>query len=581
MNQSNNISIGNSAIIFLLTAIILWLKCKWFAMWCLSFLDANYDYSQLAQNLAISAASLIISSIVWLSKRPWFGIVLMIIIDLWIIANIIYFRANHLLITYSAIAMCSNMDGFQQAILAYVDWRIYLFPAITVAYAVLSVWLSPTNRHPFAFGGTVLIAIACSIIASSIRCKHGGVNNMWLVDEPIPWQEKYNPFITPTNLLPEQWKMELTELNYTYHHSIIAYGVDVLTTGHKRYSELIQNQNNIKLTPEEQNILDSLILNKENILSQTTIPDNLLIIIVESWESWVFNHKDLDGQYVMPKIQQIMREHPYLLANKVTPQVRHGVSADGQMIINTGLLPLIDGAACMLYGENSYPNLSHFYSSSANIDACNRAWNGNVTSKSYHYQQHLAPQDESWWMENTTAPLAKDFILNHKQSACVQVITIGSHSPFCFIPESEYLHTLHFADSVDELSSRYMQSINWMDYHIGTLLEKLDTDGLFNNTTIVMTGDHTFHREGEYYCPLLIFSPNIQNTKTINDIVYQMDVYPTILSLIGQSNHYWNGFGIDLSSDTQSRAISIEQASLISDKLIRMNYFSKLNNDNR
>ena len=67
------------------------------------------------------------------------------------------------------------------------------------------------------------------------------------------------------------------------------------------------------------------------------------------------------------------------------PQVRHGVSADGQMIGVTGLLPISEGATCRLYNTNVYPNYAHLYTSSAIINPCKGTWNQEQMTKCYQF----------------------------------------------------------------------------------------------------------------------------------------------------------------------------------------------------
>jgi hypothetical protein len=58
-----------------------------------------------------------------------------------------------------------------------------------------------------------------------------------------------------------------------------------------------------------------------------------------------------------------------------------------------------------------------------------------------------------------------------------------------------------------------------------------------------------------------------------------MDIYPTYSSLLGVDEYHWKGFGINLLSDTTAndprRLIQEEEAFVLSDKLIRNNYFAR------
>ena len=59
-----------------------------------------------------------------------------------------------------------------------------------------------------------------------------------------------------------------------------------------------------------------------------------------------------------------------------------------------------------------------------------------------------------------------------------------------------------------------------------------------------------------------------------------MDIYPTVLSLLGCSDYYWKGLGINILNEYQNdnldiRTITEENAFILSDKLIRNNFFNQ------
>lgn len=130
-------------------------------------------------------------------------------------------------------------------------------------------------------------------------------------------------------------------------------------------------------------------------------------------------------------------------------------------------------------------------------------------------------------------------------------------------------------------------------------MREIDTNPVLRDATIVITADHKiFNPEmreqfADYckdeklscsvdspYCPLVVYSPAIQSDKPIllSTHCYQMDIYPTILSLIGCENYYWQGVGVNILDDYNQteellRSIPENEAKYISDKLIRSNYF--------
>jgi phosphoglycerol transferase MdoB-like AlkP superfamily enzyme len=170
---------------------------------------------------------------------------------------------------------------------------------------------------------------------------------------------------------------------------------------------------------------------------------------------------------------------------------------------------------------------------------------------------------------------------------------MSTHSPF-----NAYAHlsTLTLPNEAPISFFNYLKSFNYTDQHLEKLFSAIESNEKLKNSTIVITADHTvFNNElrnsfNEFcssklqsysismdgYCPLIIYSPNIDNNKVVNDIAYQMDIFPTILDVIGCSDYYWNGFGISLLKEGASRTISADEALELSDKLHQANYFKFL-----
>ena len=80
---------------------------------------------------------------------------------------------------------------------------------------------------------------------------------------------------------------------------------------------------------------------------------------------------------------------------------------------------------------------------------------------------------------------------------------------------------------------------------------------------------------GETYTPLIVYSSDSHKNRVVEDTCYQMDIFPTILHLIGCENYYWHGFGVNLldSAARNNRTISEEEAYRLSDLIIRSDYF--------
>jgi len=246
-------------------------------------------------------------------------------------------------------------------------------------------------------------------------------------------------------------------------------------------------------------------------------------------------------------------------------QRMYGLSGDGLLITQTGLLPLTKGVSCMEFGANTYPNFAHFYDNSYLINPAPNSWNQGVTTYAYGYQHLIEPANTHHWNDSIVFAVAKDVCQQLTTPSCVAILTISTHLPFDGAPETMTLH-----DSIPWDDNDYFQCLHYADQCIGDFVAYLDTAATMKDATLVVTSDHNI-LYGSYRIPLIVRGTNVPNLIR-TDTTYQCDVFPTVLHTISQDNYFWKGFGINLSDTTQVRVVSPTLYSL-SDKLIRKNYF--------
>jgi uncharacterized sulfatase len=90
----------------------------------------------------------------------------------------------------------------------------------------------------------------------------------------------------------------------------------------------------------------------------------------------------------------------------------------------------------------------------------------------------------------------------------------------------------------------YMASTTYADAQMGKVIKALKEEGLYDNTIIVMWGDHGYHltdhgkwRKNTGYnvslrSPLIIKTPHNKKAQVIENIVQNIDIYPTLLELL-------------------------------------------------
>ncbi len=96
-----------------------------------------------------------------------------------------------------------------------------------------------------------------------------------------------------------------------------------------------------------------------------------------------------------------------------------------------------------------------------------------------------------------------------------------------------------------EFKHGYYASVSYIDEQIGKLLDTVEELGLYDNTVIIMLGDHGWHL-GEHsfwgkhnlmrhstHTPLIIAAPKTKRGATSSSVVEFVDIYPTLCDLCG------------------------------------------------
>ena len=99
-----------------------------------------------------------------------------------------------------------------------------------------------------------------------------------------------------------------------------------------------------------------------------------------------------------------------------------------------------------------------------------------------------------------------------------------------------------------KLKHGYYATISYVDHLIGKIINTLEQEGLSNNTIIIFVSDHGFNLKehsqwGKYTShrisgrvPLIIYDPRNESSVNSNSLVELVDIYPTILDLVGLDN---------------------------------------------
>lgn len=514
---------------------------------------------------------LIIAAPTLITTRNYWTISVNCLVDIWAIVNMIYFNSNGTMITYDMIFMLDNLSGFGSSLLTYMNFSQLLMPIITLLYVI-----AISSLHLWKTAQSNIKVIVMTLVVTWGIGMHITANVLTNYVNGCPLSMSIYQYCTQRTSMT-------AENRFVYQHSFISWLPTLFIYHHiNRYYGT-----NYVLSEQDEQRLNALVHQRNQSFPQK----NLILILVESLESWPL--QEICGVEYAPFLRKFTTHEQVMYCEHIRSQVKHGVSGDGQMIISSGILPISDGVACKKYGNNTFPNYAHFYTNSAIVNPMPNVWNQKQMTNSYHYQELIEPtSNNETWEDETIFEKMADWIRKQNGLFCCMGITISTHAPFKYGNE----HPYHAIQNMPSVLQDYLSSIHYTDSCIGTFIVNLQEDGYLNNTIIVITGDHNLFRNkthfkeitdyalnngidmqaGETYTPLIVYSSDSHKNRVVEDTCYQMDIFPTILHMIGCDNYYWQGFGVNL-ADTNAqynRFITETEAYNLSELVLKSDFFA-------
>ncbi|PKL41047.1 MAG: hypothetical protein CVV41_19020 [Candidatus Riflebacteria bacterium HGW-Riflebacteria-1] len=169
---------------------------------------------------------------------------------------------------------------------------------------------------------------------------------------------------------------------------------------------------------------------------------------------------------------------------------------------------------------------------------------------------------------------------NADKKCIIEASLFHTHYKYWYPPEFER-HTpvlgdnseilsLPFAAVAERLANRYRNSILFTDHLISAFIERLKSEGLFDDTLLVIVGDHgemlgedgkLFHANGseilQYHTPFILLGRDIPNV-SVSKITSHVDVIPTLGGQMGFSVS--GGYGRDVLGAVERGAVTFDIA---------------------
>lgn len=519
------------------------------------------EMGMLALNSFADALVLLIPLVLLPPKwRKWSWIVIFLV-TLWCIAQMLYLPTYRDMMPTASFLLTDNMGGtLLDSMLGAIKPRVLkvIIPPV-VLYIIYRIWLKkpleqvrqkPTNR--------ILLAIACLAVFAGIRLG-ATASHMSDNDEPTTFSQQF------TNDYCVMWTRQGDYFNLNGAVPYIVYGGVTSIFDKKTLSE-----NEKK---EVKQFIDLQPYYTDDYYASAR-GKNVILLVVESLNAWAVDMK-IDNRDVAPTLKRLCSDTTSnIVSLTMKSQVKNGRSSDGIFIYNTGLLPLISKAVANTYGDTSYPTLCKALGNYDTFYACcdePMLWNVKNISKTYGYRDFYgkdeirdAIKQNNYLLDKTLLEEVAQIIPNRKKPFLALVATAGMHHPF-----NEAMEPATWIQNSGVYTKEvrcYLERLNAFDTALDSFITQLKEQGIYNNTMIVIVSDHnemiddapngrpSIDKQGDD-CVLVIINSGQEGL--IKGPIGQIDIYPTLLDLLGENSQRWKGLGYSLMrNDITSVAIS-------------------------
>lgn len=329
---------------------------------------------------------------------------------------------------------------------------------------------------------------------------------------------------------------------------------------------------------------------------------NVIYLHLESLQQFVIDYKlNVNGvdYEVTPFLNSLYHSNSTFAFSNIFNQVKAGKSSDAETMLETSLFGLNQGAFVVQYGgTNTQQAAPHIlaekggYTTAAFHGNSGSFWNRNNTYKQWGYDYFF---DQSYFSEPTDEN-SFQYGLNDKvmfadsiqylerlqQPFYTKFITVSNHYPYTTSLSGDELG-FPLAQTDDETINGYFATANYLDASIQAFFDYLKKSGLYENSVIVLYGDHygisnsrnpslapllgkdpqtwsDYDNAMMQRIPYMIVVPGMTKGKIIDTFGGEIDNLPTLEHLLGTKANEFVQVGQDLLSDQHQEIVALRTA---------------------
>ena len=323
---------------------------------------------------------------------------------------------------------------------------------------------------------------------------------------------------------------------------------------------------------------------------------NVFLISLESLQSFMLDRR-IDGQEVTPFLNKLRKES--FSFDNFYHQTAQGKTSDAEFMIDTSLYPLPTGAVFFTHAQNAYHSLPKTLKQNGFTPVAFHAngpsfWNRGRMYGTLGYDRFYSVNDyvvdetnQIGWGLSDVAFFEQTVAMARRlpQPFFAKLITLTNHYPFELDAANRLMPEY---TSKSKTLNRYIPTVRYLDMAVEKFFEAVKAEGLYERSMFVLYGDHygispkhnkamaqllgkekitPFDTVELQRVPLLIHIPGVSG-RAMRTVSGQVDLYPTILHLLGirPSERFY--FGRDVFARNRPEFVVFRDGSFVTDKLV-------------
>ncbi|MEC1180078.1 LTA synthase family protein [Metasolibacillus meyeri] len=507
------------------------------------------------------------------AARNRYILITSLILSIVLYGNVAFYRFYNDFITLPVLFQTSNFGDLGTSALAIINvWDIFYF--IDVIFIALLLKFAPKLNEQLTIRKD--IRHAYFVLAAAIL-----LLNLGLAETERP------------QLLTRSFDRELLVKNIgTYNYHLYDVYIQSKSSAQRALadgSELVEVNNYVRANQAEPNA--EMFGKYEG--------RNLIVVSLESLQNFVINN-DMNGQEVTPFLNSLTKDKDTYYFNNFYHQTGLGKTSDSEFIVENSLFGLGRGAVFFTHGGNTYNSMAERLGENGyftNVMHPNNKsfWNRDMIYQSLNIQKYYdvnsyevgEGEAVNWGMKDIPFfQQSVQHMTEMPQPFYSRMITLTNHYPFYLDPEDIMID--EYTSNSGTLN-RYFQTVRYMDEAIKVFFEDLKEKGLYDNSIIVMYGDHYGISENHNKAmamyldkeaitpydsallqsvPLFIHVPGSNDGQVMEEVSGQIDLRPTILHLLGIDTSKDMQLGADLFSEDHEDVVIFRDGRVITDKVV-------------